>query len=124
MVFAAAWKAERKPWTIISGGNQNEGGIYKSVNGGKDWQKLNDGLPKGLIGKIDLAVCDADSKILYALVEAPDKEGGLYKSEDQGTTFKQVSDHNGIRTRPILLHQCRCRSKKFRHSLCDGNPLL
>ena len=27
IVFATAWKAERKPWTIISGGTQQEGGI-------------------------------------------------------------------------------------------------
>jgi hypothetical protein len=29
VVFATAWKAERKPWTIISGGEQEEGGLYK-----------------------------------------------------------------------------------------------
>ena len=40
VVYAAAWKAQRKPWTIISGGTAAEGGIYKSVNGGKDWEKL------------------------------------------------------------------------------------
>ena len=31
IVYAAVWKAQRKPWTIISGGNADEGGIYKSV---------------------------------------------------------------------------------------------
>lgn len=101
VVYAAAWKVVRKPWTIISGGSQEEGGIYKSMNAGKTWEKLSKGLPTGLIGKIDLAVCDTDSKILYALVEAPEKEGGLYKSEDQGQTFKQMSDHKGIRARPF-----------------------
>ena len=76
VVYAAAWKAERKPWTIISGGNTAEGGIYKSVNGGKDWTKLKEGLPQDLIGKIDLAVSPADSKLLYAVIEAPGEEGG------------------------------------------------
>ena len=84
IVYAAAWKGERKPWTIISGGENKEGGIYKSINGGKDWVKLDKGLPKGLIGKIDLAVSAVNSSILYAVIEAPDKEGGLYKSVDQG----------------------------------------
>ena len=101
VIYATAWKAERKPWTIISGGNQDEGGIYKSVDGGNNWEKLAQGLPQGLIGKIDLAVCPADSRILYALVEAPGKEGGLYKSVDQGKSFRQVSDNPGIRTRPF-----------------------
>ncbi|MBT8209510.1 MAG: hypothetical protein KJP14_03195, partial [Eudoraea sp.] len=101
ILFAAAWKAERKPWTIISGGTQKEGGIYKSIDGGSSWTKIEKGLPSGLIGKIDIEVCQSDSRIVYALVEAPGKEGGLYKSVDQGETFKQVSSHNGIRTRPF-----------------------
>ena len=101
VVFAAAWKAERKPWTIISGGTQEEGGLYKSVDGGKSWKKITEGLPQGLIGDIDLAISPADSSIVYALVEAPDEDGGLYRSEDQGRTFKQVSDDSRIRNRPF-----------------------
>ena len=101
IVFATAWKAERKPWTIISGGEQSEGGLYKSINGGKTWDKITKGLPQGLIGKMDLALPACDSKVVYVLAEAPDKEGGLFRSEDQGTTFVQVSDHWGIRNRPF-----------------------
>lgn len=101
VIFATAWKAERKPWTIISGGTQQEGGIYKSLDGGDTWEKITKGLPEGLIGKVDLGVSAADSKILYALVEAPGDEGGMYKSENQGKSFKQVSNDRGIRTRPF-----------------------
>lgn len=101
ILFASAWKAERKPWTIISGGTVAEGGIYKSVDGGESWKKIENGLPENLIGKIDLEVSAADSSIVYALVEAPEKEGGLYKSTDQGESFKQISSHKGIRTRPF-----------------------
>lgn len=100
-VFATAWKAERKPWTIISGGTNEEGGIYKSVNGGTTWTRLSEGLPKGLIGKIDLAIPKADTKVVYALVEAPDEEGGVYKSTNQGQSFEQVSNEGGLRTRPF-----------------------
>jgi photosystem II stability/assembly factor-like uncharacterized protein len=101
IVFATAWKAERKPWTIISGGEQEEGGLYKSVDAGLTWNKVTEGLPAGLIGKIDLAISRADSSIVYALVEAPDDEGGLYKSVDQGKTFAQVSSESSIRSRPF-----------------------
>jgi photosystem II stability/assembly factor-like uncharacterized protein len=101
VVFATAWKAERKPWTIISGGNQDEGGLYKSVDGGKSWDKVTEGLPQGLIGDMDLAVSAADSRVVYVLVEAPDDDGGLYRSDDQGRTFKQVSDDSNIRNRPF-----------------------
>lgn len=101
IVFATAWKAERKPWTIISGGENEEGGLFKSVDGGANWDKITEGLPTGLIGKMDLALSPADSSIVYLLVEAPGDEGGLYKSIDQGQTFEQVSDHDGIITRPF-----------------------
>ena len=101
ILYAAAWKAERKPWTIISGGTLQEGGIYKSLDGGESWDKIEKGIPQELIGKIDLAVSPADSRMVYALIEAPLKEGGFYKSTDQGETFTQVSDHRGIRNRPF-----------------------
>ncbi|MGB5429578.1 WD40/YVTN/BNR-like repeat-containing protein [Eudoraea sp.] len=101
ILYAAAWKAERKPWTIISGGTPKEGGIYKSIDAGKNWSKIENGLPEKLIGKIDLEVCPADSKLLYALVEAPNEEGGLYISDDHGETFEHVSDNKKIRTRPF-----------------------
>jgi len=101
VVFATAWKAERKPWTIISGGEQEEGGLYKSVDAGLTWNKITEGLPSGLIGKIDLAISQSDSSIVYALVEAPDDEGGLFKSIDQGKSFEQVSSESSIRSRPF-----------------------
>ena len=101
ILYAAAWKAERKPWTIISGGTLKEGGIYKSLDGGDSWDKIEKGIPQELIGKIDLAVSPSDSRVVYALIEAPLKEGGFYKSTDQGETFEQVSDHKGIRNRPF-----------------------
>ncbi|RLA26967.1 MAG: hypothetical protein DRQ63_07005 [Gammaproteobacteria bacterium] len=101
VVFAAAWKVERKPWTIISGGSQEEGGLFKSVDGGKSWEKITEGLPQGLIGDMDIAISAADSSIVYVLVEAPDDAGGLYRSDDQGQSFKQVSDDANIRNRPF-----------------------
>jgi photosystem II stability/assembly factor-like uncharacterized protein len=101
IVFATAWKAERKPWTIISGGTQDEGGLFKSTDGGASWEKITEGLPQGLIGKIDLAISRADSSIVYALVEAPGDDGGLFKSVDQGQSFEQVSNEKDIRTRPF-----------------------
>ncbi len=101
VVFATAWRAERKPWTIISGGTQEDGGLYKSVDGGANWRRITTGLPQGTIGKMDLAISPADSSIVYLLVEAPGDEGGLYRSTDQGESFEQVSSKKGIRSRPF-----------------------
>lgn len=110
-LFASAWKAERKPWTIISGGTPSEGGIYKSQDGGKSWEKIMKGLPSNLIGKIDVAVTPADSRIVYALVEAPGEEGGLFKSTDQGESFALISNEDYIRTRPFYYNNIRVDPK-------------
>lgn len=98
IIYAAAWMAERKPWTIISGGEEN--GIYKSVDGGDTWEKIDNGLPR-LKGKIDLAVSAADPERLYALVEASGKESGLYRTDDGGESFTQVSNKDGLLNRPF-----------------------
>lgn len=99
-LYAALWRAERKPWTIISG-DAAESGIYKSTDAGTTWTRLEGGLPSTLVGKIDLAVSPADPNRLYALVEAPDEEEGLYRSDDRGATFELVSDTAGLMSRPF-----------------------
>lgn len=99
IIYAAAWRTERKPWTIISGGEN--GGIYKSTDGGDSWTKKENGLPSGIIGKIDLAVSKADPKRLYALVEAIDKTGGIFRSDDYGETFVRINDEMRLLNRPF-----------------------
>ncbi len=98
-IYACMWRAERKPWTIISGGM--EGGVYKSSDGGDAWTQLTNGLPQGLRGKSDLAVSAGDPNRVYVLIEAPEKEGGLYRSDDRGDTWSQVTDYQPIRNRPF-----------------------
>jgi photosystem II stability/assembly factor-like uncharacterized protein len=97
-VYAALWRAERKPWTIISGAR--EGGAYKSEDGGDTWRRLGGGLPTGLVGKADLAVSPADPNRLYVLIEA-EPGGGLYRSDDRGVSFRLVSTENGLLRRPF-----------------------
>ncbi len=100
IVYATLWRNERKPWTIISGAYK-QGGVYKSIDGGTTWKKIEKGLPQGLFGKADLAVSAADPNRVYVLVEAPPGEGGLYRSDDKGDSFKQVSDKKELIRRPF-----------------------
>ncbi|MFB6247058.1 MAG: WD40/YVTN/BNR-like repeat-containing protein [Salinibacter sp.] len=100
VVYAAMWRAERKPWTIISGTDGGDG-LYKSTDGGDTWTKLTNGLPSGLVGKIDVAVTPAAPGRVYALVEAPGDRQGLYRSDDAGRSWRQVSDRDEIMSRPF-----------------------
>ncbi|HKK07769.1 MAG TPA: hypothetical protein VKA44_02675, partial [Gemmatimonadota bacterium] len=54
VVYAAAWRGERKPWTILSGCASACGdGVWKSTDGGGHWRRVLSGrdFPGGLIGK-------------------------------------------------------------------------
>jgi photosystem II stability/assembly factor-like uncharacterized protein len=88
-IYAAAWRAERKPWTMISGAR--EGGIYKSTDGGDTWTKLEGGLPSGLVGKAAVEVSPANPDRVWVLLEAPETKGGVYRSDDGGKTWTQVN---------------------------------
>ena len=73
----------------------------------KNWERRTskDGLPKGNLGRIGLAIAANKPHIVYALVEA--KENGLYKSIDGGKTFKLVSKKD-IGNRPFYLRRNLC----------------
>ena len=98
-IYAGAWRGERKPWTIISG--SSEGGVYKSTDAGKTWNKLTNGLPTALTGKIDFAVSPADPNVVYANIEASENQGGLYRSADRGESWEFVSDNPNLTNRPF-----------------------
>ena len=98
-IYAASWRVERKPWTIISG--SENGGAYKSVDGGKNWNKIDLGITSKYIGKIDFAVSKSAPDRLFVMVEASDGKGGLYKSEDRGKTFKHMNNREELVNRPF-----------------------
>ncbi len=97
-MYAALWRTERKPWTLIDGGP--EGGIWKTNDGGDNWEKLAGGLPSGLLGRIGLAVSPADPDRVWALINAAEEEdAGLYRSDDAGRSWQRICRDHKIRQR-------------------------
>ena len=90
ILYAALWENGRTPSYILSGGDK--GGIFKSTDGGDTWDKLEGGLPT-MIGKVGLDVSAANPKRIYAVVEGDmySKDGGVYRSDDAGQTWNNVS---------------------------------
>ncbi len=96
ILYAAMWEHGRQPWKVISGGPGS--GLYKSTDGGEQWAKMEEGLPKEM-GKMSIAVCRSNSEKVYALIESDwEKEaGGLYVSGNAGKSWSKVSgDHRLI----------------------------
>ena len=96
ILYAGMWRGERKPWALISGAE--EGGVYKSTDGGENWTKLGGGLPGGIVGKVGVSVSPADPDRLWAIIEA-EPDGGVYRSDDAGETWTRTNSDNNLRQR-------------------------
>jgi photosystem II stability/assembly factor-like uncharacterized protein len=97
VLFATTWEVYRTPWLLWSGGPGS--GLFKSVDGGDSWTEItrNPGLPRGIVGKIAVAVSPVSSARVFALVEADD--GGLFRSDDGGATWIRVNENRDLRQR-------------------------
>src|SRR5438874_4108252 len=104
-IYAGAWRAQRKAWTIISGGPASEGGVYKTTDGGDHWSRVGNGLPDDLIGKVWVDVAQSNPKVVYAQVEAKGAQGGLYRSNDSGSTWTLVNSSQSLRARPFYFNK-------------------
>ena len=94
VLYAAMWKFRRTPWSHTSGSER--GGVFKSTDGGRTWKKLEGGLPK-LVGRIGVKVAPSNPSVVYAMTEA--KEGTLWRSDDRGETWRNVSKETRIVSR-------------------------
>ncbi len=96
ILYAGMWRGERKPWALISGAE--EGGVYKTTDGGDTWTKLGGGLPEGMVGKVGVSVSPADPDRVWAIIEA-EPDGGVYRSDDGGATWTRTNSDNNLRQR-------------------------
>ena len=93
ILYAAMWDYRRLPWEMRSGGKGS--GLYKSVDGGDTWEKIQTGLPKEL-GKMSVSVSKANSNKIYLVVESDSQkeQGGLFVSDNAGKNWNRISkDH-------------------------------
>ncbi|MCB0488443.1 MAG: glycosyl hydrolase [Cyclobacteriaceae bacterium] len=95
VIYAAMWHHQRLPWKVISGGPGS--GLYKSVDGGDSWVRMEKDLPKEM-GKMAIAVSRANPEKVYALIESDWEKalGGLYVSSDAGKSWTHVSEDHRL----------------------------
>jgi len=114
-LYATTWQRKREKWNDPRTYPDHTGsGVWKTTNGGKTWNPINQGLPKdGYRGRIGIDIAASNPKVLYAFVDNYEiarqtgnkgetdsygrQKGGIikgatiYKSTDKGKNWKQVS---------------------------------
>jgi photosystem II stability/assembly factor-like uncharacterized protein len=122
VLYASMWQRIRRKWSDprVEPG-YSEGGIYKTIDGGRTWSDASAGLPAPQFrGRIGIDVARSNPKVLYALVdnyepgrpplpneedaygrpvnEARIKAAEVYRSEDEGASWVKVSASNEFMT--------------------------
>ena len=112
VLYVSFWQRLRRPYRFDGGGPN--GGVFKTIDGGKSWEKLTNGFPEGDSGKIGLAICRSKPNVLMAFYEhgfqprenLPDgKENpdykdmtklgtGIYRTEDGGESWQFMNRYN------------------------------
>ena len=100
ILYASMWEFRRTGWSFNSGGDNSA--LYKSTDGGKNWEKIHNGFPKGKLGRLAIGVAKSNPNTLYTVIESEKNEDkGLYKSIDGGENWKQMNNDFGITVRPF-----------------------
>lgn len=90
VLYAASWQRHRNVAAYMGGGPGTA--LFKSVDGGETWRKLKTGLPKVDMGKIGLAISPINPDVLYAAIELELRKGAVYRSDNGGESWSNMSD--------------------------------
>ncbi|MEA2491801.1 MAG: hypothetical protein QOH21_3593, partial [Acidobacteriota bacterium] len=104
-LFASMWEYRRWPWFFSSGGPGS--GLYVTYDGGTTWQRYTeeDGMPKGDLGRIGLAISRSNPDIVYAITEA--EKSALLRSDDGGRKWRAVNTEASTVSRPFYYADIR-----------------
>lgn len=98
ILYASTWRVQRTPYSLSSGGDGSA--LWKSTDRGETWTEISTkkGFPEGILGIIGVTVSPVNNQRVWAIVENKD-QGGLYRSEDGGETWRQVNSERKLRQR-------------------------
>jgi photosystem II stability/assembly factor-like uncharacterized protein len=90
VVYASLWDVREGPWEDNNEFNGAGGGLFKSTDNGITWHPLTSGLPKDL-SQINVAIAPSDSRRLYATIATASGKLGVYRSDDAGENWSQIT---------------------------------
>ena len=139
-LYAAAYHVRRDGFANGNPAQQfsADAGLFKTDDGGKTWNRMTKGLPKGAYGRCGLSVYRKDPRIVYAVVSTdktnirnmpgqPPKTddqpetGGIFRSGDRGETWTKVND---LCPRPFYFGQIRVDPNDDQRLYVAGVPLF
>ncbi len=88
IVYAGMWQAQQAPWENGEWGG-TDGGLFKSIDGGSTWQKIDNGFPK-CADQVNVGIAASEPSRLYATVGCGPRVG-IYRSDDAGGHWYHVS---------------------------------
>jgi photosystem II stability/assembly factor-like uncharacterized protein len=101
-LYAATYQRRRQAFGFVGGGPGSA--LWKSTDAGATWNKLTNGLPTGILGRIGISVYRKNPNVVYVSVEQgarytssvsyEQRLGGIYRSDDKGATWRKMGDYN------------------------------
>lgn len=85
ILFAATFQRERRQWSMVGGGD--EGGLWRSDDGGDSWRRVGNGFPTTAVGRVGVTFCPGQPDTMYATAVGPD--GGTFRSSDGGRSWER-----------------------------------
>jgi photosystem II stability/assembly factor-like uncharacterized protein len=91
LMYATSEQRRRHIYGKIGGGPETA--VYKSTDAGASWNKLTNGLPKGDMGGMGIAISPVDHNVIYLIIEAQEDQGGFFRSTDRGASFSKMNSY-------------------------------
>jgi len=89
VIYAGMWESRQGPWENAAWSGTG-GGLFKSLDGGSVWTKLEPAAPESTV-QVNLGIAPSDPRRIYAVV-ALARGTALFRSDDAGETWARLPD--------------------------------
>ncbi|HEU5452645.1 MAG TPA: glycoside hydrolase, partial [Terriglobales bacterium] len=90
VVYAAMWEAREGPWENGSWAGNN-GGVFKSTDGGNTWNPIMNGLPKDFV-QANIGIAPGNPRRIFVSLASGRNNLGIYRSDDAGASWMKITN--------------------------------